>query len=144
MTGTVRGFQDGARGGAARKELTRPLRRESLLNAPRRAPPASVRLRASRLSRSARDIFDEDGTGEISTAAVASVARRVQATERTAAALRRRLWLALIAAVLLAASVLGLVVWGAELVKETIVVSGGGDGGGDDGGSSSGDRQGRS
>ena len=66
-----------------------------------------------------RSIFDLDGSGEISTANVASVARRVKASEQDARTLRRRLWLAVVAAVLLAATVLGLVVWGAEIVKET-------------------------
>ena len=50
---------------------------------------------------------------------MASVARRVKASEQDAHTLRRRLWLAVVAAVLLAATVLGLVVWGAEIVKET-------------------------
>ena len=115
-------------------ELMRPLQRASLHkhDGPPRAPPASVRLRASRLSRSAQKIFDLDGTGEISTNNIASVAHRVQRSEQTAKALSRRLWLALAAALLLAAAVLGLVAWGAELVKET-KISDGGKGSGDGG-----------
>ena len=50
----------------------------------------------------------------MSRAEVASVAHRVQRSERDAATLRRRLWLAVVAALLLAACVLGLVVWGAS------------------------------
>ena len=119
------GGRPGAPAAASRDELLRPLRRGSLVNAPR-APPASARLRASRLSRSARSIFDLDGTGEISAANVASVAHRVQRSERDAATLRRRLWLAVVAALLLAACVLGLVVWGAEIVKETKISGEGG------------------